>query len=554
MILTIVAAAVEVVSIGAVIPFLGVLAAPEIVFQSLLVQPLIQFLGLTQSNQLILPVTIVFIILVIFSGLVRLVLLYIVTKLSYTIGSELSVEIYRRTLYQKYAVHIERNSSEVIDGIITKTSMIIGHVIHPVFTLISSLVILFSILILLVVIHPEVTFVLISILFAFYLIVIIYTKKKVRENSVLVASNSTQMVKSLQEGLGGIRDVLIEGNQEYYCKLYKKSDFNFRNALASTIIISGSPRFAMEMVGMSLIATFAFIMSSSQEGLNSVIPVLGLFALAAQKVLPLMQLAYSAYSNINGSKASIVDVLKFLAQPVDNINNMANSSYNKNIEIKDLNFRYKSDTPWILKNVNITIAKGARVGFIGETGSGKSTLLDIVMGLLPPTSGSISIDGKIINDRSNLAWRKRIAHVPQYIYLTDDTIVSNIAFGISKNEIDYNKIQSAAKIAQIHELINTWKDGYQTIVGERGVKLSGGQRQRIGIARALYKKSDVLILDEATSALDNITEQKVMNGIDSLNQNLTILIIAHRVSTLNNCDTIVKLHRNNKITISDNKR
>ena len=554
MILTIVAAAVEVVSIGAVIPFLGVLAAPEIVFQSILVQPLIQFLGLTQSNQLILPVTIVFIILVIFSGLVRLVLLYIVTKLSYTIGSELSVEIYRRTLYQKYAVHIERNSSEVIDGIITKTSMIIGHVIHPVFTLISSLVILFSILILLVVIHPEVTFVLISILFAFYLIVIIYTKKKVRENSVLVASNSTQMVKSLQEGLGGIRDVLIEGNQEYYCKLYKKSDFNFRNALASTIIISGSPRFAMEMVGMSLIATFAFIMSSSQEGLNSVIPVLGLFALAAQKVLPLMQLAYSAYSNINGSKASIVDVLKFLAQPVDNINNMANSSYNKNIEIKDLNFRYKSDTPWILKNVNITIAKGARVGFIGETGSGKSTLLDIVMGLLPPTSGSISIDGKIINDRSNLAWRKRIAHVPQYIYLTDDTIVSNIAFGISKNEIDYNKIQSAAKIAQIHELINTWKDGYQTIVGERGVKLSGGQRQRIGIARALYKKSDVLILDEATSALDNITEQKVMNGIDSLNQNLTILIIAHRVSTLNNCDTIVKLHRNNKITISDNKR
>ena len=554
MILTIVAAAVEVVSIGAVIPFLGVLAAPEIVFQSILAQPLIQFLGLTQSNQLILPVTIVFIILVIFSGLVRLVLLYIVTKLSYTIGSELSVEIYRRTLYQKYAVHIERNSSEVIDGIITKTSMIIGHVIHPVFTLISSLVILFSILILLVVIHPEVTFVLISILFAFYLIVIIYTKKKVRENSVLVASNSTQMVKSLQEGLGGIRDVLIEGNQEYYCKLYKKSDFNFRNALASTIIISGSPRFAMEMVGMSLIATFAFIMSSSQEGLNSVIPVLGLFALAAQKVLPLMQLAYSAYSNINGSKASIVDVLKFLAQPVDNINNMANSSYNKNIEIKDLNFRYKSDTPWILKNVNITIAKGARVGFIGETGSGKSTLLDIVMGLLPPTSGSISIDGKIINDRSNLAWRKRIAHVPQYIYLTDDTIVSNIAFGISKNEIDYNKIQSAAKIAQIHELINTWKDGYQTIVGERGVKLSGGQRQRIGIARALYKKSDVLILDEATSALDNITEQKVMNGIDSLNQNLTILIIAHRVSTLNNCDTIVKLHRNNKITISDNKR
>jgi len=544
LILMVAASLAEIISIGSVLPFLGILTAPEQVYQHSLMQPVIQILGFTEPGQLILPLTILFIAASILAGAIRLTLLYVMTRLSFATGADLSVNIYRRTLYQEYKVHVSRNSSEVINGIITKSSTVVGGVISPALTIISSTIMFVGLMGALFAINPTVA---LSSSIAFgllYGIVISYTKTRLRNNSKIIADHSTQMIKSLQEGLGGIRDILIDGGQKFYSKLYRNADLPMRHASGRNAFIGGSPKYIMESVGMMLIATIAYTMTQQEGVTSSTIPVLGALALGAQRLLPALQQAYVSYSKIKGSKASLDDVLKLLDQPLPEYANQPIPEpihFAKDIKLSNLDFRYTSDSPWILKNVNLSLKKGSRIGFIGETGSGKSTMLDIIMGLLPPTEGSLLIDNQIINKQNRRAWYAHIAHVPQNIYLSDGTIEENIAFGVEKKLIDHQRVKKAAQQAQISELLGQHKDGYQALVGERGVRLSGGQRQRIGIARALYKEADVLIFDEATSALDNETEKAVMESIENLGRDLTIMIIAHRLTTLKGCDQIVEL-------------
>ena len=225
------------------------------------------------------------------------------------------------------------------------------------------------------------------------------------------------------------------------------------------------------------------------------------------------------------------------------------NSFCDSIELKDLSFRYSEETPWVLKNINLKIPKGSVIGVVGTTGCGKSTLLDVVMGLLSPTSGELKVDNLLIDSENKRAWQTHISNVPQQIYLTDGTIEENIAFGIPREKIDQERVEKAAKQAQIAELVEGWENGYQTLVGERGMRLSGGQRQRVGVARAFYKKSDVLILDEATSALDDETESAVMEAIENIDENVTVIIIAHRLTTLKSCDKIVKFEKNHSTQI-----
>jgi len=542
----------EIISIGALLPFLGILTAPDQVYQHSLMQPVIQILALTEPKQLILPLTILFITAVLLAGVIRLTLLYAITRLTFATGADLSINIYRRTLYQEYEVHVSRNSSEVINGIIGKTGTVIGGVISPTLNLISSIILLVGIMGAFFVINPTIA---LSAFIGFgllYWIVIRYTKTHLKDNSKTIADQSTQMIKSLQEGLGGIRDVLIDGTQQFYCKLYRNADLPLRRASGNNEFIGGSPKYAMEAIGMTLIAGLAYLMTLQEGGMVTAIPVLGALALGAQRLLPLLQQAYGSYSTLQGSKSSFEDVLNLLDQPLPEYADqplLEPIPFVQEIKLNNLNFRYSEDSPWVLKNVNLSLKKRSRIGFMGVTGSGKSTLLDIIMGLLPATEGELIIDQKTINSQNRRAWQAHIAHVPQNIYLSDSTIEENIAFGIAKELIDHQRVKKAAQQAQIAQLIEQWKDGYQTFVGERGIRLSGGQRQRIGIARALYKQADVLIFDEATSALDNETEQAVMDAIEGLDKELTILIIAHRLTTLKGCDKIVKLGKNNAINV-----
>ena len=539
----------EILSIGAVLPFLGVLTAPERVFKHPDAQPLIQFFGVGSAEQLLLPLTIIFGVAAISAGVMRLLLLWASTRLSFATGADLSINIYRRTLYQPYAVHVARNSSEIINGISNKSSDVINTMMM-ILTLLGSNIMLVAILIALLSVNPVIALAAFGGFGLIYVLIIRVTREKLLSNSLRIANESTQVIKSLQEGLGGIRDVLIDGSQDVYCQIYRNADFPSRLAQGSSAFISSSPRYAMEALGMLLIATLAYALALESDGISKAIPILGALALGAQRLLPVLQQAYGAWASIQANHASLQDTLELLDQPLpDYADQPAVTAlpFQRSIKLNRLSFRYSSETPLVLKEINLDIAKGSLVGFIGTTGSGKSTLLDIVMGLLTPCEGAVEIDGQAITVGNSRAWQAHIAHVPQSIFLADSTIEENIAFGVPKSEVDHERVVKAAVQAQIADIVESWPKKYQTFVGERGIRLSGGQRQRIGIARALYKKADVIIFDEATSALDNETEHAVMQAIEGLSTDLTILIIAHRLSTLKNCTQIVELCEGNVV-------
>jgi len=534
----------EAVSIGAVLPFLGVLTAPDMAFAHPLAQPFIQALDLVEPKQLLLPLTITFAIGALFSGAIRIFLLWAQIRLGHAVGADFSTSIYRRTLYQPYAVHVARNSSEVIAGITNKANIVVHQMVLPSLAILSSSLMLLTILVALLVIDPLIAVAAFVGFGAIYALVILVTKKRLMRHGQRINREQGQIVKALQEGLGGIRDVLIDGTQAAYCNIYRSADLPLRRATANVQIISSSPRFGIEALGMVLISALAFSMVGRPGGIGNAIPVLGAFALGAQRLLPLLQQAYSSWTLMLGAKASLSDALDLLDQPLPEHANAPPVSpllYRERITLSQLAFRYAPGSPWVLQGVDFDIPKGSRIGFMGTTGSGKSTLLDLIMGLLHPTSGSLSIDGVNITTQNYRAWQSHIAHVPQAIFLADATIAENIAFGLPLDQIDHVRVRQAAKKAQIAEDIESWSQQYNTVVGERGVRLSGGQRQRIGIARALYKEADVIVFDEATSALDNETELAVMGVVENLGEEITVIIVAHRLTTLQNCTHVVDL-------------
>lgn len=534
----------EIVSIGSVLPFLTVLTIPDQLASNPTVAPLIAWLGITSPKDLLLPFTVLFAAATLFAGAVRICLVWASSRISFAAGSDLSNEIYRRTLYQPYAVHVSRNSSEVVASISNKISDVMYNVMTPALNLISALFMLTAILLTLLTVSATVALAAFAGFGLIYLVVIRLTRRQVARNSQAIARESVLVIKSLQEGLGGIRDVLIDGTQEVYSDIYRAADRSMRRAQGSNQFLGLFPRYGVETLGMLLIAALAYWMSLQDAGIASAAPILGTLALGAQRLLPILQQAYGSWTSIRGGHASLIDVLALLEQPMPrHVGQPVGPAlqFQKLITLHDVTFSYARDGAVVLDHLDLTIPKGSRVGVIGATGSGKSTLLDIVMGLLEPTSGQVLIDEVAMTPDNAREWQKRLAHVPQTIYLSDATIEENIAFGVPRDQIDHAMVEAAAQKAQIACTVENLPAQYKTRVGERGAMLSGGQRQRIGIARALYKRADIIVFDEATSALDTETESAVMRSIEALDDNLTILVIAHRLSTLRNCDLIVEL-------------
>lgn len=543
MILIIFTSFTEVIAIGAILPFLAALTAPETVYNHALAQPIISLLEIDNSNQLILPLAIGFASAAIFAGILRVLLLLCQTRLGCAIGTDLGLEIYRSTLHQPYSVHVASNSSEIIAAITTKTNQIVGGILHPSMIMLSSSFLTTVILVTLISINPVIALTGGLGIGMTYIVIVFATKKMLLKNSQRLSRGASKVVKIVQEGLGAIRDVLIDGTQNSYCKAFKTEDVIMRYAQANTYAISLMPRYGIEAISMVLIAVIAYGLAQTPEGLVGSLPVLGAFAVGAQRLLPSLQQVYSSYSSMRGNQIPLQDTLELMerdTKPVPS-NPVEPLTFQKEIKLESLSFRYQPEEPWVLADINISIPKGIRVGFVGTTGSGKSTLLDIIMGLLQPTTGKLIVDSQAVDEWNYRSWQAHIAHVPQTIFLIDASIAENIAFGVSKDQINYELLHRCAQQAQLADTIESWDLQYQTPVGERGVRLSGGQRQRIGIARALYKQSEILVFDEATSALDNITEQAVMDAIDNIEKDTTILIVAHRLTTLSSCDLIVEL-------------
>lgn len=540
LVVTVLASFAEIVSLGAVVPFIAVITQPEKIFYYPFMSELASTLGITAPRELVAPIALLFVIAGVLAGVLRIIVLNASIRISNSTGADLSAEMYHRTLHQPYLVHISRNSSDIVSGI-TQKVLTATSVLAAIITVITSLILFVAVFVALLLIDPMIAGAALSAFGSIYIAISLASKKILSDNSLIIAKQQTNVVRAAQEGLGAIRNVLLDKRQDYYGQSYLYCIQKLQRALGTNQFITLAPRYVMEALALVMIGLFAFFVSDNSTVINSAMPTLGALALGAQRLLPILQQLYGNFSLITGSQQSLIDVLELLEQPVLDQNTIDTTTpivFQKDIKFDQLSYSYSTEGPPVLSDLNIRIPKGTMVGFVGETGSGKSTAIDLVLGLLRPKDGRLLIDDIEINGSNMASWQNMIAHVPQHIYLSDASIVENIAFGVPHDDIDYEKVHRAGLQAQMSQFVNKLTGGYETIVGERGVKFSGGQRQRIGLARALYKDASVLVLDEATSALDSKTENLVMEAVSALDTHLTVIIIAHRIKTLEKCEKI----------------
>jgi ABC-type multidrug transport system fused ATPase/permease subunit len=535
----------ELATIGAVLPFLSLLADPHRVEQVPLLAAFFSDLGAVTPHARLVAATGLFVVLALIAAAVRLQLTWSSQDFVFSLGHDLAVDIQRRLLLQPYTFHINHNTSSLVAAL-EKVGVLVFNVLQQVMQAAIAVFISLFIIAALIAVDPFTALAAAAAFSLVYLLVSAFTRRRLAANSEFIGVSFDERVKIMQESLGGIRDVIIDNSQAVYLEAFRRVDDRFNTAKANTAFIGAAPRFVIESLGMVLIAVLAITISAREGGFAGALPILGALALGAQRLLPLLQQIYVGWSLAAGNESVIVQVLDLMRLPVDEELARAGQvpplPLRDRIRVENVSFAYASRRGPALQNISLDIPRGARIALIGRTGSGKSTLADLLMGLIEPGEGRITVDGVPLTHDNRRSWQRSIAHVPQAIFLADASIARNIAFGVPADAIDRERVTDAARKAQLDEFVAALPEGYDTHVGERGVRLSGGQRQRLGIARAIYKEASVLVLDEATSALDDTTEAAVMQALDQLgDEGRTIVLIAHRLSTVSRADIVVRL-------------
>jgi ABC-type multidrug transport system fused ATPase/permease subunit len=534
----------ELLTIGAIIPFLALISNRSLMDGNSVAARALRFLHVTNYESAILTVAAGFCLIAVIAAAIRILLVWASQGFVFRLGYDIGTSLLERMLFQSYSWHASQNSSRIISGI-NKVQSVLNQSMLPVLQGMISITIAVFIILGLLLLSPGVAVLSVAVFGGIYGSISYLSRKRLARNSKVISQAASERTKVIQEGLGGIRDVIIDEAQPIFLKKFSRIDRGLRDAQATNALIAAVPRYAIEGLGMVLIALLALMLSSRSGGLTSALPVLGAMALGAQRLLPLLQQIYNGWTSIQGNRGTLLDVLSLLDRPMPQ-NRLERRNdpplpFEHEIRFEQVSFKYAPEGASVVRNLDLVIRKGDRVGLVGKTGSGKTTTVDLLMGLLEPVGGKITVDGKALTSDNLHRWQKQIAHVPQSIYLADTSILENIAFGVERRLIDVARVKEAAERADIASYILQQADGYDTPVGERGVRLSGGQRQRIGIARALYKRSSVLILDEATSALDNQTETSIMQSVAELGHDITVIMIAHRTTTLRGTDFIVDL-------------
>lgn len=542
----------EVATLGAVLPFLAVIADPARLTRYAGVRDAIHALGMTTPADILLAATLLFSSAALVAGVVRVALTWATNKFVFRVGHDIGVKVYEQVLYQPYSYHVRQNTSNIIAAI-EKVQLLVGLMLLPLMQAAGAVLIALFIVAALIVVDPLISTAAFASFGLLYVGVAALTRSRLSASSKIISLNQATRTQAVQEGLGGIRDVLLDSSQRIFVSRFRKLDEALKDAQATSSFISNSPRFVVEAAGMVMIAGLAFLLSGREGGIAGALPVLGALALGAQRLLPLMQIVYNGWARIAASANLLDDVLGLLEMPLPaSVKSVTGPSlrFSREIAFRNVSFAYGPDRPPVIERLDFLIPKGARIGIVGRTGSGKSTLADLLMGLLEPTEGHIEVDGRRLDAATRRAWQHQIAHVPQAIFLADASIAENIAFGVEPGRIDQERVRACARQAELASFIESLPEGYGTRVGERGVRLSGGQRQRVGIARALYKDAQLLVFDEATSALDTETEAAVMDAIERLGRQLTIVIIAHRVSTVAGCSQVLRLDHGRIVQVS----
>ena len=533
----IVGSVLETLSLGLVVPVVGLLTRPNYIQNFPRINEL---LGYPTEHQFVIGMMFALVVVYIAKSFFLIWSAWVQRGYSASVTTRIGRQLFRSYLYQPYAFHLQRNSAVLIRNS-QNSGLVMTGIIDPILVISSDILVTAGLLVLLIKLEPIGSIATISIFGLTSWIFRKFTNSRIKTWGEIQNFHKRMLLQHLQQGFGGVKDVKILGTEEYFASQYgenllKNSEVVRRFSIAQTL-----PRFGLEILTIIGLAVLVSTMVLLDSELPEILPVLGLFGAAAFRLLPAVNRLISNFQIINVSRPQVNEVFEDLDLP-DQLNhkNSDRSTLTSAISIVDISFSYAESLKNVVSGVSVKIGRGEAVGLIGSSGSGKSTLVDILLGLLEPNSGKVLVDGSDIHDDLR-GWQDQIGYVPQSIFLTDDTLRRNVAFGLPKDKIDDDAVRSAIRSAQLEEFVASLPDGMETVVGERGVRLSGGQRQRIGIARALYNNPDVLVLDEATSSLDTETEHGVMQAVQALQGDKTVIIVAHRLSTVEYCDRLYRL-------------
>ena len=531
----------EIVTIGSVAVFMQVIGNIEEASHYPVLEDIYHLLDNSQEK-LVITCAIVLISILSIGTMLSVFMTRKINRHAFSIGRQIAVQLFSYYQHQNWLYHTQVNSSWIINRTLTETDRISFSVLFPLLSMIARLILITLIVITLITYNPYVTIGGGVLFISGYLSVFYFAKPRLSRNSVRISKANQERVRSLNEGFEGIKNVLLLNKQNYFISQFRRSSDVKTEAHASNMTLGLVPRYMMEWLAYVSMAflVLLFLVLQKKE-LSELIPILTLYGISAFKLLPALQQIYMYLAAIKGNM-SIIDDLEEDVIASGKMNWKEDQKaepipFREKIELKNINFTYPKKEINAIDNISIELCKNQSIGFVGPSGSGKSTLIDILSGLIEVDSGQFLVDGVDIKDNLT-GWRKNIGYVPQTIVLTDSTIAENIAFGVPYDKINFEQVNKAIKLANLEDLIENLDDGINAKIGERGVQLSGGQRQRIGIARALYTDVDILIFDEATSALDGITEKLIMKAIQNIGKQKTIVLIAHRLKTVQSCDQI----------------
>lgn len=540
-------ALIDVIGVSSIMPFISVLSKPEIIQENRYLFLIYNYFNFSNISEFSIFLGIIFLVLFFFSILFKSLTLSLQLRFilshEYILGKKL-IEGY---FNQPYIWFLSSNSSDLGKNILNEVSEVIGNGMIPLMNIISQSVVVLALILLILFVNPIIGFKVIFIISFSYVIIFIFVNKFLATLGKKRTLANKDRFRIVNEAFGAIKDLKVLDISENYIRRFSDVSTIHWKTNAYSQIITQLPRFALEAISFGSMMSLLLYEFINGSDLNSKLPLISVYAIAGYRLLPSFQQIYVSFSKLRYVKT----MLETLHSEFKNLNYEKNSTnqsrkieIKRDIELKNISFAYPGDKKDSLKNISLKIIRNQKIGFTGVSGSGKSTLIDIILGLINPQNGSILIDNQELKSFHKRYWLNSIGYVPQSIYLSDDTILSNIAFGIKIDQINLEAVKYAARLANIDKFIeNDLKDSYQSIIGERGIKISGGQRQRIGLARALYRNPSLLILDEGTSALDNITEKIVMDSINKLSKKITIIMVAHRLNTLKNCDKIFILDK-----------
>jgi ABC-type bacteriocin/lantibiotic exporter with double-glycine peptidase domain len=540
-ILVIFMATMDMLGVVSIMPFMALIANPDIISESDLISGIYIFFDFDDYESFIIFSGIFVIIFYILSLSFKAYVSYLTLKFASKKEYSISERLFESYLRRPYSWYLERNTADLSKTILSEVSEVITFGIMPLLNLIAYGTVCIALLILVIAFNPVMALISAGSLGGSYLLIYLYISKKVDHLGYQRAAENRKRFNALSETFGGIKDVKLRDLEDICSVNFSTSAKIYAERHATAQILGMLPRFALEAVAFGGLLLLTISLTFALGSIEEVLPILSLYAFAAYRLMPALNQVYYSSTQlkfVTGALQNIsVDEMEYEKPQL--IKTSHSPELNGNLALENITFGYQANSKNILNGLSLSISAGEKVAFIGTTGSGKSTAVDLIVGLLEPDAGQITVDGTFIDVTTVGRWKQNIGYVPQTIYLTDNTILSNIALGIPFDEIDYERVKEVAKVARIHEFINNELElGYDTRVGERGVRFSGGQRQRLGIARALYHNPSVLIMDEGTSALDIATETQVMNEIQHFSKDMTVIMVAHRLQTVKNCDKI----------------